>query len=141
MPNWGQYSSTALVLDTFYGKYCLLLTQYLKIYLNFATSVLSKHKNCITTSNFYMGLYVTRYVWIRFLRKYLNRRFLLLLLTSKTNLEAINEDSPKDNVNLGQWTEEYWIHAFHQINYRIDINRSIQMLNYLCTCCNPICQI
>ena len=32
--NWGKFSSTALVIDTFYVKYCFLLKQYLKMDLN-----------------------------------------------------------------------------------------------------------
>ena len=75
-----------------------------EIYLNLATSFLSKNKkNSISIHLIFMGFYVTRSKCVvMILKKYLNRRFLLLLLTSKTNLEAVNEDSPKDNVNLGQ---------------------------------------
>ena len=56
MPNWGKFSSTALVFDTFSAKYCLVLAifAYLQIYLNFAQIGFPNRykKKCITTSYF-----------------------------------------------------------------------------------------
>ena len=43
--SWGKYSSTALVLDTFYVKYCSPP--------QFRDNYLDELKNCITTSNSY----------------------------------------------------------------------------------------
>ena len=43
----GKFSSTALVIDTFYLKYCSLLVQHQKFDLKFGIIFLSKYKNCI----------------------------------------------------------------------------------------------
>ena len=74
--NLSQFSSTVLVQSNIWKK-VLVLDQYLKIDLNFATSFLRKNKTLHYYLSFYGIFRGQKYVLTIFLEKYVNRPCLL----------------------------------------------------------------